>query len=490
MKTLALVAALALPLAAQTPAPDAAASAAKPETPKPDAPIVEPPKAEAPKAEPAKAETPKAAEAKAEEPAVSVTTAKLEETKPLPPEPKAESPKAAKFAGPDAEWAFVKSMAGDSDAATQDASVESLRLFARRYPESAHAPDAYVLLAGLRAKRDWQTSAAALLHAIYEYAGSPVELRAKSAYLELVGNKASRRLRPILNDFVNGNDAADKADRLSGIWRKVAEKAPDAFYEPAADEIREFFVRFPEHKDNDKLQGALARLHAVNDQPAAAVVSWRKLLALYPDSELRSKAQLSIGDLYADALREPKKAIDAYQELIASYPKSSDVLPAYENSARLFEEKLKQYDLAVQMDEQIVKTFPKTTASLKALKAIARLQRDRLSKSDEAIKTLQRLSAMHGGQDGVDALLLAAQIARRDLKDYAREAALRHQVADDYAAVKEAPEALYDAAGVYEDDVKDAAKAITIYKEVATKYANDKYGRKGAARAEKLAAAK
>lgn len=512
MKTLLLLAALAAPLAAQpaaAPAAEApaasspaaaakaaepAAEAAKPEAPKPDAPIVEPAKTEPPKAPDAKADETKAPEAKAPEakaaePSVSVAAPKREETKPLPVEKKEAAAEPAKSAGPEAEWAFVKSVAGDSDSAVQDAAVESLRLFARRYPESEHAPEAYFLLAGLRAKRDWQTSAVALLHAIYEYAGSPVELRAKSTYLELVSNKASRRLRPILNDFVNGNDAADKSDRLSAIWQKVADKAPDAFYEPAADEIRDFFVRFPDHKDNDKLQAALARLHAANDKAAAAVVSWRKLLALYPDSALRSKAQLAIGDLYADPLREPKKAIDAYQDLIAQYPKSDEVLPALESSARLFEDKLKQYDLAVEMDEQIVKTFPKTPSSLKALKSMARLQRDRLSKPDDAIKTLQRLSAMHGGQDGVNALQLAAEIARRDLKDYGRQAALLHQVSDDYAAAKEAPEALYDAAGVYEDDVKDLTKAIATYKEVSTKFPTNKYGKKGAARADKLAAA-
>ena len=117
------------------------------------------------------------------------------------------------------------------------------------------------------------------------------------------------------------------------------------------------------------------------------------------------------------------------------------------------------------------------------------LQRDRLSKSDEAIKTLLRLSAMHGGQEGVDALLLAADIARRDLKDYAQESALRHQVADDYAGAKEAPKALYDSAYIYESDMKDAAKAIEIYKEVETKYPSHKLSKKAADRIAKLAAA-
>ena len=488
MKTLVLSVVLAVPLAAQTTPPDVApavsgASAAPAVPPAATPPATAPAPAAPDLVAPPSPEV-KAAAQKAAESVVPKVDAPVVEA------PKAAEPKAGS-AGPEVEWTFVKSAAEDADPAVQEAAIENLRLFASRYPDSAHAPDALFLLAGLRARKgDWQPAAAVLLRGIYEYAGASVELRAKSAYLELMDRKASRRQRPVLNDFVNRDDVPDKADRLSALWQKVAEKAPDAFWEPAVEEIRDFFVRFPEHKDNDRLQAALARLYAANDRPAAAVVAWRKLLALYPGSGLRAKAQLSIGDLYADALRDPKKAIDAYQDLIAQYPRAPEVQAALESSARLFEDKLRQYDLAVQMDEQVVKAFPKTGASLKALKAIARLERERLGKPDEAIKTLQRLAAMHGGQDGVDALLLAAETARRDLKDYGREAALRHQVSDDFSAAKEAPQALYDAAGVYEDDVKDAGKAIETYKEVASKYPTHKLARKATDRAAKLAAAK
>jgi len=448
----------------------------------------------APKAEaPVKAETP----AKVEEPKVEVSAPKQIETKPLPPakkenkeEPKPAAKPQAKAAGPDDEWLFAKSAAEDSDSAVQDASVDDLRLFVRRHPEAAQAPDALFLIASLKTKKDWQQAATALLRLVYEYHGSAAELRAKSNYLELVGNKASRKQRPLLNDLVNVPDADDKADRLSALWSRVAEKAPDALYEPVSAEIQDFFVRFPDHKDNDKLQAALARLHAANDKPAAAVLAWRKLLALYPASALRPQAQMAIGDLYADALRDPKKAIDAYQQLIASYPEAPEVRSALEGSARLFEEKLRQYDLAVEMDEKIVKLFPKTPASLKAFKAVARLQRDRLSKSDDAVKTLQRLSAAHGGQEGVDALMLAADIARRDLKDYAREAALRAQVAADYPTAKEAVQSLYDAASVYEDDAKDGGKALETYHAVADKYPSSKQAKKAGDRIAKLAAGK
>ncbi|MDE2510603.1 MAG: tetratricopeptide repeat protein, partial [Elusimicrobia bacterium] len=304
MKSLLILAVFAAPLAAQeaapTPPPAEIHDAAAPDA----APVA---KAEEPAASVGKPETPKA-----EEPKVTVETPKLVETKPLPP--------AAKSVGPDDEWLFAKSAAEDSDSAVQEAAVDELRLFVRRHPDAPQAPDALFAIAGLRARKEWREAATALLRLIYEYHGSAAELRAKSTYLELIGNKASRKQRAALNDLVNVPDDADKADRLAGVWARVAEKAPDALYEPVADEIREFFVRFPDHKDNDKLQAALARLHAANDKPAAAVLAWRKLLALYPGSALRAQAQMSIGDLYADALREPKKAIDAYQQVIASYP--------------------------------------------------------------------------------------------------------------------------------------------------------------------------
>lgn len=423
---------------------------------------------------------------------------KKEEAKPEPAQPKPETrtpeqkpePKAAKAVGPEEEYAFAKAAAEDPDAAVSDAAMAELELFARRYPESPLAPEALLQLAGLRQKKgDWQPAMSTLLRLLYEYPSTKVGLRAKSDYLTLVDKKASRKQRQLLADLVKLPESGDKADRLSLLWRKLVDDAPDALYEPVAAEIRDFQARFPLHADGDKLQAQLARLHAANGKPAAALLSWRKLLALYPDSPLRPKAQMSIGDLHAQELRDPKKAIDAYQELIAAYPAAPEVLPSLQKSAELFEQKLKQYDLAVEMHEKVVSGFPKTAASLAALKSVAKLQRDRLSKPADAVKTLGRLSSMHGGQDGVDALLLAADWSRRDLKDMSRQAELLRKVADDYAAAKEAPQALFDSAAVYESDLKDAAKAAELYKEVESKFPSHRVAKKAADKAARLAAA-
>ena len=466
MKILLLLAVLAAAVVAQEPAPAAPSDAADE--------VMLPGQAEdkpVPKAEP---------QPEAQPEALSEPEPKPEpvaQAKPLPP------------AGIEEEWAFVKSAAEDADGAVSQAAMEDLKLFARRHLESDLAPEAMFVLAGLKQKKgEWQTALSVYLRLLYEYPASKTALRAKSSYLELVEKKASRKQRPLLNGLVKAPEVADKADRLSILWQEVAGQDVEALYEPALDEIRDFSVRFPAHKDADKLHAALARLQGADGKAAASLLAWRKLLAMCPNSPLRPRAQMAIGDLYGDFLRDPKRAIDAYQELVERYPKASEVLGALERSAQLFEDKLRQYDLAVEMHEKIVATFQKTAGSLKALKAMVKLQRDRLSKPDEAVKTLLRLSTMHGGQDGVDALLQASEIARRDLKDSRRQVELLRQVSDDYAGAKEAPQALYDAAGVYEDDLKDNAKAIEIYKEVTSKFPSHKLAKKAGDRVTKLEA--
>jgi TolA-binding protein len=432
--------------------------------------------AEAPAAAPAAAPAEPAAENGLK---ATVTVPKVEETKPLPPEEKA--PDAA------AEWAFVKAAAADPDDGVRAAAVDELALFLRRRPDDAHAPDALVLKAGLQAKAgDWKPAAVCLLRAIHGYPDSPAELGAKSAYLELVSRKASRHERDALKSLVEPAATGTRADRLSALWQALAAKAPGALYEPASECLREFLATHADRADADALTAALAAMHAAADKPAAALLEWRRLLALRPRSALRPAAQLAIGDLYAGPLRDPKRAIAAYQSLAEEYPKADEVRPALQATARLFEEKLKQYALAVEVDERIVKLFPKTPASLQALKDEARLQRDKLEKPADAIETLGRLSKLHGGQDGIDALRLAAKIARSDLKDYARQGALLERVAADYPSSPEAPEALYDAGYAYQYDLKDDAKALTAYKAVQQKFPDTRWARKAASRAGKL----
>jgi tetratricopeptide (TPR) repeat protein len=65
-----------------------------------------------------------------------------------------------------------------------------------------------------------------------------------------------------------------------------------------------------------------AELSIAVKQYSGAVLSYQKLLADYPKSILRDKAQFGLGELYQMQLKDKEKAIQAYEEVLAAYPHS------------------------------------------------------------------------------------------------------------------------------------------------------------------------
>ena len=86
-----------------------------------------------------------------------------EEKKPEPAPAPIPAP-AVRIIGADDEFNFAKAAAEDADAAVQEAAMEDLAVFVRRHPAAAQAPEAILLLAGLKQKKgDWQPATVSLL---------------------------------------------------------------------------------------------------------------------------------------------------------------------------------------------------------------------------------------------------------------------------------------------------------------------------------------
>jgi TolA-binding protein len=449
-------------------------------------------------------------EAKTEEPKAEPKPEPKAEPKPEPkaepkpepkPEPKAEpAPVPAPVAEPKAKAAkkapkqlsseeilagvfqVLKSGAEDPNAELRGAALESLRVFIQQNPDAASAPEALAILA--RAE-DFRPAMVDWLHLVYEYPQSSLAIKAKSEYLDLVNKKMSGKLKPGLSALAKSPDSEDKAERLAKLVYDLAERSGDALYDAAAAEIRRFQVRFPGYKDNDRILWSLAQLHLGNNKYAAALMTYRELLA-YQGSAYREKAQFATAELFADKLKRYRDAVDAYQAFLEQYPDSLLVPEALQRAALLYADRLDQAPLAIETYERVIKLYPKTESALKAFKAQAKLQRDRLKDSDAAIKTYVRITEQFRYPQAAEALMAAADLARRDLKDYKREVELRSKIAEDFPLVKEAPEQLYQAAEVLEEDLKDLDSAVKMYQDVASKFASSKQGRKAGDRANKL----
>ena len=384
------------------------------------------------------------------------------------------------------EWNYLKDAAQDATEGVSAAALDDLSVFIQQHPDAPMMDEAQALLASLYARGgDSKSAMVALLRLLYEHPDSKTALRAKSDLLGLGDKNLSRKLRPALGELVKVPDSPDKAERLSVMMQRVVDSLGEALHDPIVQEIRRFQVRFPDYPKSDMVQWSLAQMQEKDSRFPAALLAYRKLIAAFPESAYRAKAQLAVGGVYADDLRDYTKAIEAYQELAAKYPESPEVLPALARMAQLFSGKLKQYELAVEMDEKIIKLFPKTDGALKAFNDEAALLRDRLAKPEEAIKAYRRLTEQFGPPAAVEALQSAAVIAG-DLKDFRLDAELRVKVAADYSGEKAAPGELYSAAEIYETSLNDLGKAIDTYKEVASKFPHTKQGRWAQARIAKL----
>ncbi len=411
---------------------------------------------------------------------------KKEEAAPAP-KPVVEAKK-PKFKRPEtaAEWQFLKDAGGDADLA--EALPHALQIFVRQHIDEPAAVDAKFLEAQLREKSgDYKTALIDYLRVMHENPASPLALQAKSAFLALADKKLGRKYRPVLGELVAVSDSPDKAARMAKMLANVSDRFADAAYEAAIVEFARFQIRYPDYDEMDSVDWSLGWLHERNDKHAAALLQFKELAAVYPDSDYRPKTFAAIGKIYAEGLKDYNKAVAAYQELVSQYPEDPAALDALEATAKLFAEKLKQYELAVEVDEKIVKKYPKTPSAVKALRGEAELLRNRLSRPADAVAALKRVPEHAAGPaEAVDALEDAAQIARRDMKDYKGEIELRRKVATDFATVKDAADQLYQAGEVAESDLKDAPQAAAIYQEVQAKFAGTKPAKKAADRIAKL----
>ena len=103
----------------------------------------------------------------------------------------------------------------------------------------------------------------------------------------------------------------------------------------------------------------------------------------------------------------------------------------------------------------------------------------------EAVAALERLADKYKGENGSEALFLAAEIVRKDIKDAAGETKLYDRIAAEYEKSKEAPKALY-AAGEAWEKARDYGRAREYYTRITEKYPDDNFSKKARKRLDSL----
>ena len=421
---------------------------------------------------PASVSTAPAAEAPAAPPAPSPSTAAA-----VAPSP---SPSQAREASAADQLLFLKAEADRAGEDALPALIGDVETFISRRRGAEEGPDAQLLKAQLHERlKDWAAAEVDLLKLIAEHPQSRLALPAQEKALALADKRFSRS-KAVLADLAKPSDASDRGERVAAFLEKAA-GLPEAFYEPLLAEVQEFARLYPDNARQDRVACALAVMHEKKGNWRAAASTDRRVLAQFPASACRVRAQSSLADIYARDLRDYPKAVEAYQAVADGFPGTPEAQTAYVQIARLLDEEEKHYSLAIEVDEKIVKLYPGTDTALKALQQEARLYRDRLSQPKDAIAALKRIAGKgYPEKAGVEALRKASDIAGSDLKDEAQQAELLKLVAATYPKSPDAAEALYDAGYIYEKDLKDNAQAAAAYKKASTDYPDSRYGKKAA----------
>jgi outer membrane protein assembly factor BamD (BamD/ComL family) len=383
-------------------------------------------------------------------------------------------------------WQFLKENGKDSREEMTATTLFQLVEFRRLNPDWDFSDQALLLTSELRRRmEDYKGAVVDLLSLIYEYPDSSLVFRAKSTMEEIIQKKLGKKLKPVLVEVAKGSKAKEKSERLAQLLKKLVAGTGDELYEPLVAQFDEFFWRFPSYTGLDELNVTCGDLQRNKEKYLTAQTYYRKVLALYPESRFRPRAQRSIADVYVSDLKDVHAADNAYQEVINQYPDSEEAAYAYEQMAKI-EEQLKHYDLSVELNEKIVQRYPNKNIALRAFNNEARILLDSLEKPNEAIRVYRRLADMFKGSDNAAEALKSAAVLARKNKNYDLEIEMYERFANECSSNKEAPELSYQAGQVAEDDLARPDRAVELYGKVVENFPGDSYAKKAKKRIEKL----
>lgn len=388
------------------------------------------------------------------------------------------------------EWEFLSAGAAAADEDALKLLLPHLEDWLAANPEHSAAAEALLLKAGLQNKLgDHKAALVSLLKHLQAYPEADSSERARRLFGEISAKKADKKLKPVLADAAEQPEVNAPELNVSLMLEKLAAEAGEEYYEPLAAEFRSFFARFPGYARNDAVRLALADLHRLNGEYAAARLAYEKAIALHPASPLLAKAKLSLANVLADNLKAYDRAIAAYLDIAASFPGTEEAWAAYGRLPALAERQ-KKYALAVETDEKIIALYPDRPEAYQAYRAAARVLREDLKKPQEAIAVLGRLADKYKTDAVIEeALLPAAEIYRKDLKDSAGEVGVYERIAAEYQKHPQAPKALY-AAGEIFFKAKDGDRARVYYQKVMELYPEDPMSKKAEARLSAIIAGK
>jgi tetratricopeptide (TPR) repeat protein len=244
----------------------------------------------------------------------------------------------------------------------------------------------------------------------------------------------------------------------------------ESFAAAIAAECASFLARNETFAGDDVIENSIAHQAMLIDNEIA-LYRFNKLLALYPQSNLRADSLLSMASIQRGKLKLYDKAAKNFLVLIEKHPDSNEAKLGYEALAMMYNEDMRDYPNAIKTYNAIVERYKNDPIVLRGLLALEKVYETKTNQPDKAIETYLKLSEVFAtGQDGMNALIAAERLAVSSTKNWNVAIAINERIIVRAPNSEDAIKAQYSNADITDGKLGDKGKAKDMYQDFIKAY--------------------
>ena len=206
-------------------------------------------------------------------------------------------------------------------------------------------------------------------------------------------------------------------------------------------------------KNPDQLYYWIGDLYKKLSDWHEAILAYKKIQFITPESILIPQAQFSIALLEYNETDEYQKSKDTFIQLISSHPELSIAADAQFYLAELYQEKLDNTNEAVSNYRILVESYPDSRLAVESLKRVGKIMEDN-DNYEEAIASYHQIFELYPTNPyAPEALLEIESLYRRKLENYEKAIEVLKLYANQFPEREDAAERLFDAADLYKEEL-------------------------------------
>lgn len=382
--------------------------------------------------------------------------------------------------------ALMKGATSKQDRAYASALARGAGAWIAQNPQDPEVKTALLMQADYYLRAREEAKALVALYQVRFYFPSVQDLTLLSSNVEKAMENVSRGQKAqALKLLAVNTEGQSRTQKQAALLETLVKGNLEGIYEPVNGLFEQFFIENPAYGANDKLTLLHGDWHRQNGNYAAAVMAYKKVNELFPNTPYKAASLRMTADVYAGDLKDYDTATAVYNQVLKQYPDSAERGVVYKHLA-VMEENRRDYPAALAYYDKAIADLGAQPAAYDAWRGKA----DVLTKTKDfqgAYDTLLKTADLYSTDEDkyTGALTAAADTAHRRLRSPVLQSAALEKLLLMHPKTQNAPEILYDLAYAYETQDKNAQAAET-YKRLIINFPTDKYASRAQTRLNRL----